>query len=270
MKYFFPSISVFPASAHRSMEIARKAGYDGLELFRFKLFNRYQSLRDYQTEAARNALELHFHETWDWGNCDLDPVCRVPALWGGLIGHDDTLQEQFEEAHELVVAYPHHWQEIVSDRQTNVCLQTYSTMIGGQFRTPFLEFMHVVERHSIGVVFDTQHFLEYLVGKPGIDHLPTNKDILLRSLVDGFNALRPNVQEIHLNNFDPRRGHKDGRNMLLNEGVLPLREFCQHVVASGWSGTIVPEVGPSHFSPLSKKKNILVARKILEMAQEMF
>lgn len=269
--FFLPSISVFPASPLTVMDIAMEAGYDGLELWRFRCLWRYPSLARYRREAAIRGLELRFHEALAWDSDSTHPEIRIPALWGGLLRSGALLEEQFLYAKEPVVAYARHWAEVARNKQRypNWTLQTVSTMPNGLYDLPYAEFEQAVQDNKILVTLDTQHLLEYVIGKPGVENLMgISRAALMQRIVDFFDKYHHLIREIHLNNFDPAMGHRAGRNLWPNEGVLDLRAFCQHVKASGWEGAVTPELHPRLFSRYSKRKNIKTAERLLEQVKE--
>jgi sugar phosphate isomerase/epimerase len=271
-KFFLQSLSVFPASAMTAMDIAEQAGFDGLECFRFRFLGQYPSLAHYRREASFSGLELHFHEAWAWNSDTEHPEIRIPALWGGLLPDVASLQEQFGDAPELVVAYARHWREVASFRKfhPNWTLQTATTAPDGDFDCPFLEFTHAIENYRLPITLDTQHVLEYQHGKPGVGNLAgISSANLMTRLVDFFDKYSHLIREIHLNNFNPSKGSRRGRNLwpMDTEGALGLREFCQHVKAGGWSGSVTPELHPRFFSRYSVQKNVGVAKRLLEQTQ---
>ncbi|MEK7532000.1 MAG: TIM barrel protein, partial [Patescibacteria group bacterium] len=121
-------------------------------------------------------------------------------------------------------------------------VQTSRTLAEKKSTLSYAEFVRTVKRLRIPLVFDTQHFLEYALSVYGVGRLPANSDRLYRVLEEGWQELKDLVMEIHLVNFNPELGSTRGRNVPLEEGVLPLRDFCQMVKKSGWEGTVVPEV----------------------------
>jgi hypothetical protein len=266
IEFFLSSMSLYPFTAASCMDVAKKSGYEGLELFRFKFLFRYPDLNTFRRLAQNKNLKLHFHEAWDSDDPNL--MNKVPVLYGGLIGKNDTIEEQFGNTQELVVTNSHHWEEVARSGRKNFCLQTDSLLNKNWTRrTSFYTFMTAVKKHDIGVVFDTQHYLEWLLGKPGVSTLPRDGQRLMNALIEGFKQLRPLIREIHLANFNPSA---DKRNTLLDDGILNIKEFCQHVKQDGWQGSVVPEIHPFYFSKLSKKKNVLMAGRILEQTQKMF
>ncbi|HCR52383.1 TPA: hypothetical protein DIV48_01890 [Candidatus Kaiserbacteria bacterium] len=269
-KFFLQSLSVFPASAVTAMDIAEQAGFDGLEMFRFRFLWSYPSLERYRENATVRQLELHLHEALDWNSDVTHPEIRIPALWGGLLPVDASLEDQFGDATELVVAYGYHWREVVKNRRVhpNWTLQTATTVPNGNYNCPFEEFIDAVGEHEISLTLDTQHLLEYQIGKHGVENLVgVPPAVLMKRLVDFFDKYRHLVREIHLNNFSPARGNRGGRNLWLDDGVLDIREFCQHVQASGWKGSVTPELHPRFFSRFSTRKNVNVAKRLLEQVR---
>jgi sugar phosphate isomerase/epimerase len=255
------------------MNIAEEAGFDAIELIHFRFLWEYPQLSYYREEAAARGLDLHFHEAWGWNGDSTHPEVRIPALWGGLLPSNASLAEQFGDARENIVAYGLHWQEVANNRiaRPNWTLQTATTIPDGNFDCSFPEFLHAVDTFQLPLTLDTQHLLEYQIGKFGVENLAgISSSALMRNLVDFFDKHQGQIREIHLNNFDPTKGHRDGRNVWPNQGVLDLRAFCQHVKASGWKGAVTPELHPRFFSRISTKKNVEVAKRLLGTVRELW
>ena len=89
--------------------------------------------------------------------------------------------------------------------------------------------------------------LEYACGVEGVASLPRRPQELRDRLFAAWKIMRPLVKEIQLADTDPSLGSSWGRNLPLNKGILPLREFCRMVKESGWDGRVVPEVQPMFY-----------------------
>ena len=266
-------MSCFPWPVSTALCVARYAGFDGVEIFRFRAFWQYTNLKHYRAIASTQDLLINFHETWSFGYTDTThAILRVPALWGALLPENARLEEQFAGAkeNELVVAFPHHLDEIIAAKRPNWAVQTNALWRYDHYDVPFERFIQKVIEHHLPVVFDTQHYLEYENGKVGVENLSLNSERHMSSLKRAFDKLRPQIREIHLNNFMPPKGHDLGRNLPLHEGILNLPEFCQYVKASGWTGTVVPELHPRFFSRYSISKNIDIAKELNDDVRSLF
>lgn len=236
-----PYIEFFGAPAFVSFETALACGFNGVEVH---LQPRViKKVPQYRALAAKLGLTLHFHQPW---NVDDNPTylfMRVLQTFGQLPRSGYRFDDHFAGVTEPIVAYPDRAEECAG--RDNCWLQTCPTYRrDGLPRVAFVEFLDIVRRDHLSVVFDTQHYLEYRLGLTGVEGLPTDRYRLGELLAEGWGLLGKHVREIHLVDFDPRRGHTRGRNVFPGEGVLPLHGFCEMVVASGWSGSVVPEVSP--------------------------
>ena len=110
----------------------------------------------------------------------------------------------------------------------------------------FENFLSSAKFTSASLVFDTQHVLEWSENTHNVSGLTTKTDLLTTTIQSLWDKVHRQVKEIHLCDFDPRRGPSHGRNVPLGEGVFPLSEFAKMVNASKWSGVITPEVNPSY------------------------
>lgn len=257
-------LSMWGMPVSRIIEIAAKAGFDGVEIF---LSNPVRKRIAYYRElTARYNMALHFHQFISY---DEDPghlIFRILGAINYLPQPGYTLDEHVpKEITEPVVVSADRSREAFS--HSNYWLQTTSaTDSYGGYKLEFCAFLVLLATHNDhfgSIVFDTQHLLEYRQGKRGIEHLSTDSNLLLKKLEQDWKLLDLNhsVQEMHLNNFDPNLGHTKGRNVLPDHGILPLKEFIAIVKQSGWAGGfITPEVSPIHMFPYSLDS----AKRLLE------
>lgn len=229
-----------------------RVGFDGVEI----LLNPFTKSRvsAYRSLARNLGATLHFHQAW---SVEEDPTELSFRLMGAArylpqngyklrdhipasITEPVVIQaDRYDEARD----HPNWWLQIQSvlgsDREYKLAFER------------FVEIFHRLDRPP--VVFDTQHYIEYVLGFWGIEHLPTDKKYLLSLLSNGWKIFGKWTKEIHLNDCHPGLGHR-GRNVLPGDGVLPLKEFCQLVKSSGWDGTIVSEISPGHLLPYTSGK----------------
>lgn len=246
-----PYIEFFGAPAFASFETARACGFDGVEVHLQPRM--IKKVPQYRALAAKLGLTLHFHQPW---NVDDNPTylfMRLLQAFGQLPRSGYRFDDHFADVAEPIVAYPDRAEECAG--RDNCWLQTCPTYRrDGLPRVAFVDFLDIVRRNHLSVVFDTQHYLEYRLSLTGVEGLPTDRYQLGELFAEGWKILGKHVREIHLVDCDPCLGHTRGRNVFPGEGVLPLHGFCEMVVASGWSGPVVPEVSPLAIWPRKRAR----------------
>ncbi|HEY4510650.1 MAG TPA: TIM barrel protein [Candidatus Paceibacterota bacterium] len=266
MKIFLSSGSIFPLSVSQAIRFARDAGYDGVEVVNLYGW-RNKNVEKYRELARKYELALHFHEVWSLEDNPTHKINHFLNLLGRLPPTDSSLERQFGGVTEPVVVYPHRWKEVLDKR--NFWLQTCSVHRDGKLRSSYGEFLKIIIKNRLPVVFDTQHYLEWCLVTMGVENIPSDSLVLFNLLQQGWRVLGQYVKEIHLNDFSPSLGHEMGRNLFLGTGVLPLREFASLVRQSGWDGIIVPEISPTHILSLRPGKtvsNLMVLREKVKKA----
>lgn len=256
-------LSLFGLPIKTAMERVRGAGFQGIEVLCTNRFrNYYQRCRQFAEELG---LTLHFHQAWsadedptDWKFRILERVGYLPQSGYGLgdnVPYDLTdvptviQADRLNEFYDHGAIAPYYW------FQTD-CVQDKF----GQPKLSFSEFVTLVQRHKLPVVFDTQHYLEWKLGLfRDLSQIPRDSFWILQWLEEGWELLGPHVKEIHLNDFDPGTG---ARNVFPGTGVLPIAAFCNLVKRSGWQGDIVPEVNPQTLFPYSRKKLISLRKEV--------
>lgn len=225
----------------------KATGFDGVE-YHLIGGGGHRTVLATRTRAHELGLDFHVHQGWSlaensthWHNHVLDLFGLLPRAGYTLAEH---VPLALREENVPTVVYADRMPEIErAEGLGRFWVQTCSTFNGhGKHALPYPDFIRMVRRQKFGLVFDTQHYIEYACGSPGVGRLSTNSRELFRTLKSGWAELKDLVMEIHLANFDPVRGNTRGRNVPLETGVLPLREFCRTVRESGWEGTVVPEV----------------------------
>ncbi|MDP3727298.1 MAG: TIM barrel protein [bacterium] len=241
-----PYFALWRLPAFTTIRGAKDAGFDGVEIHLAGQSQR-RALAC-RAHARRLGLKVHLHQGWSieesssvhvWNRL-MHPVGLLPRPGYRLAEHIPF------GVNDPVVIYAERWRDALA--HPNWWLQTCRQ---ANARLRFEEFVAIVERERLPVVFDLQHYLEFRLdlrgvgglARPGIlrNFLP---DVLMGYLTEGWHQLGPLVREIHLDDCDPRLGHTRGRNVPLGTGVLPVRDFCRMVKESGWDGTVVPEVQP--------------------------
>lgn len=262
MKFLLSQLSVFPSGLAKVLKSAKEIGFDGVELFLF-----LPTLRrwvKYVKMAVNQGLSIHFHEAFSAKEATtpslffdlLESFGFLPTAGTKVVG--GRVPHLYESTDARVVMYANHCLGHCDGRYG---FQTISTLSNdGHFETSYVEFLRQFRRFKMEVVIDTYHLLEWYYGKP--DNLESvNQSDFLGVLTGAFDQFRGYVSEIHLADWDPEKG----RNCLIGRGVLPLREFCSHVVKSGWNGVVVPEVNPKHllFHRKTKLRTTLLTAKSL-------
>lgn len=244
---FFPTISLFGIPTKCAFDRIDKAGFDGVEVL-VTSRNRLQA-DHFRGLARERGMGLHWHQPWSYTENTIHwyngLANRLGMLEPGGYKLSDVLPMNLVEP---IVVYADRWDE--ARGLPLAWLQTCTVMnSAGKHSLPFARFLELVREYQSKIVFDTQHFLEWYFGCPGISGLPTDIKHLEAALLEGWSELGPYVAEIHCNDFDPRRGNSWGRNLILGHGIAPLESFAQVVHKSGWQGVVTPEISPFHLFP---------------------
>lgn len=251
MKFVLPLISLAPLPLFDLDGVLRKiheAHFTGIEV----LLGPKVDHAKIRTLAQTHGLSINWHEIWSLTDNPTHHVNYLLAALGRIPWKTHPLNSQLPLAlSEPVVCYGHRIEEVLGYRDTKLLwLQTCKVM---SRHLPYKEFVKLVQRYRLPIVFDTQHVLEWMCDANGVTELGRlhSSEELQRLLLKAWDDLSPYTEEIHVVNFKPQDGHTRGRNIFLNEGgVLKLREFGRVVKKSDWNGTITPEIAPAHFSTL--------------------
>jgi len=240
-KVYLPYMKLFGYS-FISLARIKAAGFDGVEIHIAGYSNK-ERLLETIAKAHTLGLETRVHQAWSLEESPTFWFNHLLNLFGQLPRTGYTLAEHLPADDVPAVVYANRWGEVVGHDKW--LLQTCEVFDkDGNFKTSYKEFVRVVKTHDLGVVFDTQHVLEFMLNLHGVEGLPTDKEKLLELLIKAWDDLGPYVREIHLNDSNPRLGHHKGRNVFLGTGILPLKEFVRHVKQSGWNGIVTPEMSP--------------------------
>jgi len=250
-------ISLFGLPMNSAMIMTKKAGFDGIEI----LINHWYRWRIpyYRILAQKFGLKIHFHQAWSPSEDPSDFTFKILSLAGYLPKNGYKLKGHIPSIiTEPVVIQADRSDESVG--HSNYWLQTdfvFDPNKKNEIR--IREFtVRAIESKS-KIVFDTHHYLEMRFHTRGVENIPIKKEILLSSLIRGWeylNDILP-IEEIHLNDFNSSE-----RNVFTGDGVVPLKEFCKFVKESGWSGTIVPEISPKYLFPYSTAKLIELRERV--------
>jgi sugar phosphate isomerase/epimerase len=238
------------------MKLSKKAGFDGVEIFNFQRFWR-NSPEKCRAVARKNNLDIHFHQIWFREKGDHHLHNRILDGIGCLPSFNSSLEGEFGKMYEPVVLYPYRWKEALG--KPNYWFQTHTHYRNGKLLISFEDFCKAVVDNNLSVVFDTQHVLEFMLGKmDGVKSLPTNKKEIMSLLEEAWQILGPYTKEIHLNDY-----HPPYHNVFPFFGVFPLNWFVSMVKDSAWSGTVIPEVDPRHLLKHSLSERLSVLRYIV-------
>ena len=231
--------------AHTSVAKENKSSwFDGVECHLIGHFLSTTRIIKLRKEAAELGLGIRFHQGWSWETGQRNPYNVILRILGALVPAGTSLARQVRGVGtDPVVIYGNL---VDKPTQLNYLYQTASEHVRGRvYAMQFDRFMSVVKSRKLRIVFDTQHILEWFLNEHNMEGLFDSKTI--RQIVSKlWQELYPFTGEIHLSDFNPRLGRTRGLNVFLGDGVFPLAEFCTDVRASGWNGTVVPEVAPHH------------------------
>lgn len=268
IKFFLPDVSLYGLPFEYKIARIRKAGFDGVEvLASHRNRKRAGRIRALTTSLG---LGLHWHQPWSYAE-NKTHWYNTLAHWFGMLEPSpykfQAIVPPNRDCHEPIVAYADRFDEAESEE--NVWFQTCTVLNRFGLHSLPLDIFREWCRETQPppkVVFDTQHYLEWHFGCTGVGRLPTNPYVLNEALLRGWKDFGPYVAEIHFNDFDPRLGNSNGRNMLLGRGILRLDQFAKAMRNTGWQGTVVLEISPFHLFPYRLK----TIRQQLEYAQNLF
>ncbi len=237
MKFLLPSAGLYPLPLWLILRFAKKAGFDGVEVF---LFGKWTSARVERllNDAADLNLIIHFHQVWstDESSDGVTRRDRILTALGQLPKSSYRLEDIVPPNARPLVAYA----DVLRGRDDGYWVQTLST--GPIYKVPFEEFKNKFMKTPFPIVLDTQHIFEYISGAAGVSRIGLNKPQLLERFAEVWKTFGQHVQEIHFNDFDPSLGNAKGRNVFPGTGVNPLVEMAQLVMNDHWDGFMVPEV----------------------------
>jgi sugar phosphate isomerase/epimerase len=236
MKYLLCGGGLYPLPARMILDLAKKAGFDGAEIFLFGHWTSLEilNLREY---AAEENLEVHFHQMWskeESSDSAAATINKVLSLLGQIPADGYHLSEVVPGNANSTVIYANYYNQMVS----GMWVQTLSTGFGAP-RLPYSKFVEAFRQNGFPIVFDTTHFLEYASGKHGVSQLRGVDALTLWQ--DGLDIFGHKVKEIHFNDYDPFLGDARGRNLLPGTGIARLHDLVSVLRYRKWDGYIVPE-----------------------------
>ena len=239
-KFFLAGPSLIGFRISKIFRIAKKVGYDGVEVLLTKHVIRNL---DYVVQLAKEiGLELTFHQPWEGSYSIANRVLR------GI----EVLPKNFQHVSDLLptdFSYPvvlQSWRLNEAKGRDNYMVQIIFDP-KHEFENPPLEILiEEVLKHKIKIAFDIWYYVEYFYG--GMENVPRDEEEIFEVLIRGWSKLKTQVKEIHYYNFELGRG-LFGKNLFFG-GILPIDRFMEYVGKSGWSGTVVFEVNPLEIYPL--------------------
>ncbi len=227
----------------------KEAGFGGVEILLTP--NVAKNFSCFFIQADNLGLDVRWHQCWELRH-DPSMWFSHPLDWARQLPRANTpLSAQIPKGVvEPVVIYANYWARAL--RYPNFQLQTIAAPTPQtrkeKYEFSYQDFLHILRTHEqLGVVFDTQHFLEYSLETYGVENIPTDRNVVLGQYADFWQEFGHRVDEIHLADTVPSWGHLQGRNVFPEEGVLPLRRFLHDIVGpQRWEIPITSEVNPKH------------------------
>jgi len=253
IRVYLPYIRLHGLPIVATLRQVKEAGFDGIEYH--LIGSSHRAVMETERRARELDLAFHLHQGWSLAESPKHWFIYALHLMGCLPRARYALKEHIPleilglgfpgSGQTPVVVYADRMPEVLQIRRWhgNFWIQTCCPLgPDKKHRLDFLAFLMAMRIGGFRIVFDTQHVLEFATPCKGVSELPNEPQKLLGQLEALWGVLKNNVEEIHLANFNPELGNTRGRNVPLEAGVLPLRDFCQMVKESGWEGTVVPEV----------------------------
>jgi len=237
MQIFLPYAEILWKKIPASLEEIRAYGFDGAECHLIGKLLSKSYIDNLQKVAREFRLDIRFHQGWSWKTGQPNIYNLILCFLGALVSEDIPLLDQVKNVGTSpVVIYGN-----LVDQPGKINF-LYQTARLANSTLSFREFVDVVKKRNLPVVFDTQHVLEWSQDVHGVEGLPNQKEKIRDLVLDLWQELRHQVTEIHLCDFDPKLGRSRGRNVFPGKGIFPLSDFCTAVRESGWNGIVVPEV----------------------------
>lgn len=250
MRVFLPYVEVLWKQMPASLKEIKSAGFDGIECHLIGRLRSQKRLTEVCKEAVNLGLGFHLHQGWSWKTGQPGLYNSALRAMGALVPADMPLGDQIPDIGYPAVVYGNHLNNQLG--RSDFRYQTASEYSVPGYAAPFEKFAAAAVERSLPVVFDTQHILEWSLGVPGVEELPSMSQAIGDLVTSLWKQLYLQVVEIHLCDFDPKLGRSHGRNVFPGTGIFPLDEFCAMVRKSRWSGVVVPEVAMQHLHGMRK------------------
>lgn len=257
MKFGLASGTLFPLPLKTILRKASRAGFDFVEVFLFGHWSE-QKVNDSISFAAVLGLTLHFHQVWTTGSSQEREkrIHQVMTLLGLLPPEEYARNEWIPRNARPLVAYAEEASRF--GRKSGIWFQSIACQRSLTDRAPRLscaDFLRTAKEANLPIVFDTMHFIEYVLGGSGIEHSHLAASQILHEWQKFWSVCGSQVKEIHFNDFTGKR------NLWPGTGTAPLEEFTTQVRQSGWDGCVVPEVHPKFRFPYSAKELLALREK---------
>lgn len=237
MKLIFSSGSLYTLPLAQAFELAREAGFDGMEViigYDFQYQDNLALLLELAEILPIYSLHAPFLELDGWGN-KIDQVYRTAALAS-------------EAGVKLINFHPPSWlgAELkfwrwfngVRDFQAElgqgrVIITMENMPCTGAFKVnPYLlgntgKMIEFIQDRNLFLTFDTAH-------------MGTSKANFLHDFHLFYNSAK--IRNIHFSDYGYGREH-----LLPGHGILPLTRFLNHLRATGYNDTLTLELSPHEF-----------------------
>lgn len=257
MKFGLASGTLFPLPLKTVLRKASRAGFDFVEVFLFGHWSE-QRVNDFISFAAELNLTLHFHQVWTTGSSQEREkrIHQVMTLLGLLPPEEYDRNEWIPRNALPLVAYAEEVSRFGSE--SGVWFQSIAcqrSLTDRSPRLPCTDFLRAAKAKNLPIVFDTMHFIEYVLGSSGIEYSRLAASQILHEWQKFWNVFGTQVAEVHFNDFTERR------NLWPGTGTAPLEEFTVQIKQSGWDGCVVPEVHPKFRLPYGTKELLSLRKK---------
>ena len=258
IRILLSKMSVFGLPMNMAMKLAKNCGFDGMEILINEWFK--DRIPHYRSLAQKLGLDLHYHQAWSADEDPSDKSFVILEKIGYLPRSGYSLRNHIPDSvgNDPTIVSAERINQ-VAGREPNFWYQTDCIFEDSAPKLTFSEFVRMIKKFNLPVVFDVLHYLEYRLGVfRNYNALPTEKSELMKLLEEGWGIFGPHTREIHLCDFRPGE-----RNTFLGDGIMPLEEFCKLVKNSGWQGAVVPEVSPMSLFPY-RKSSVKELKTIVE------
>ncbi len=240
-------LSLLPMPSLAVCAKAVELGFDGVEILASGWnHSRWRKYKDYLDSDNHSVyMHLHAHEAWSAEESNSPSLIFGILEKLGFLPGSGTALDMLPDQRIPKIVYASELRATQDD--TDLWIQTCPIMRNGKMYPSFRDFKRewLASEYKPSICFDFQHYLEWSTGTTMAsgDFRNYRTDQLARMLIEGFELFSPHIREIHLTDSDPSLG-RDGLNVMIGKGIIPLRQVCNHIRSTQWKGIIVPEVAP--------------------------
>ncbi len=246
---------------------AKEIGFDGVELLASGWNN--SQWNKYMEYTRTNGMHLHVHESWSSSEANLPSLKFSILECLTFLPKSGRALDILPDLQIPKIVYAGELRPAIDDQ--NLWLQTCPVTKDGEMHPDFETFRRRWSELELkpSICFDFQHYLEWSTGRimTPANFQSYSRAELVKMLIEGFDFFCPHVREIHLTDSLPRLGLK-GLNVMTGTGDLPLEEVCEHIVSTGWTGYVVPEVSPNLLRLFPYRNSDL--HRILDTTKKLF